>query len=58
MNLDEFVLQEIFALQDFRDWWRMMNGKNPSTYKYINEKEDWDKIVLMYKKYMKDKYGS
>jgi hypothetical protein len=51
MNLDEYVLQEIFALQDFRDWWRIMGGKEPLTYRYENKPEEWPMIFDMYKKY-------
>lgn len=51
MQVTEFVIQEIFVLQDFRDWWRTMNSKDPIQYRIDNTPEVWVQIIEMYKKY-------
>jgi hypothetical protein len=51
MQVTEFSVQEIFLAQDFRDWWRQMNSKDPIQYKLENTPEVWDTIFALYKKH-------
>ena len=48
--LDEIIVQEIFALHDFRDWWRGVNSLNPNQFRYKMARNEWEAAVRAYKK--------
>lgn len=52
MTLTEYTVQEIFKIQDFRDWWRTLNSKEPSKYRIEYTPEEWVQVFALYKKYL------
>ena len=48
-SLDEWVVNEIFALQEFRDWWRVMTGKHGAQFRYKMPNESWGPSFAAFK---------
>lgn len=50
LSLDDIIVQEIFTLHDFRDWWRAMTGARPAQFRYKMTRAEWEAAVRAFKK--------